>query len=168
MKIVTVENKNNERFLREKTEHFELSELRASEVRNLLQQMKRTMKEAEGIGLSANQVGIGKKFFVAQIPVEDESGSVIREKFYAVFNPKIVKTSKKKIVMEEGCLSIPGFYGPVERSEHVVLEGQDQNGRKVKIKASGLLARVFQHEMDHLDGRLFIDRVEKNKLKKAG
>jgi len=165
MKIVTVENKNNEKFLRKRTEDFKFSEFEKSALRKLIAEIRHTMKSAEGIGLSANQVGIGKKFFVTQIPLRDESGAIIREKFYAIFNPKIVKSSKKTVVMEEGCLSIPGLYGPVERPERVTLEGYDQNGRKVKIEASGLLARVFQHELDHLDGKLFIDRVKSEVLK---
>lgn len=165
MQIVNTENKNNEKFLRKRTENFKFSEFEKRALRELILKMRHTMKSAEGIGLSANQVGIGKRFFVAQVPLKDESGAIIREKFYAIFNPKIVKSSKKTIVMEEGCLSIPGLYGPVERPERITLEGYDKNGRKMKIEASGLLARVFQHEMDHLDGKFFIDRVKKEDIK---
>jgi peptide deformylase len=118
--------------------------------------MRIQMKAANGVGLSANQIGISERFFVGEIP--DSQG---KPKFYAIFNPKITKVSKKKTeTQEEGCLSVPEIWGPVERYSEVVLEGQDSTGKKVKIKAWGLLARMFQHEVDHLDGKLFIDRAK--------
>ncbi len=80
-------------------------------------------------------------------------------KFYVIFNPEIIKFSEEKIIMEEGCLSAPGIYGQVERSSEIILQGYDKNGRKIKIRASGLLARIFQHETDHLNGILFIDKA---------
>ena len=163
MKIITVENRNNEKFLRKGTADFKFDEFEKRDLRELVQKMKRVMKEANGIGLSANQVGIGKKFFVAQITLYDENGIVVREKFYAVFNPKITKESDKTVAMEEGCLSVPGTYGQVLRPEKIVLEGFNQNGGKIKIRASGLLARVLQHEMDHLQGKLFIDKMKETK-----
>jgi hypothetical protein len=79
----------------------------------------------------------------------------------AVFNPEITKVSKETDVLEEGCLSIPGIYDEVKRPDRVVIQGYDKNGKKLKIKAWGLLARVFQHEVDHLDGKFFLDRVKK-------
>ena len=167
MQIITVENKNSEKFLRKKTEDFKFSEFEKRALKELVEKMRNTMKKADGIGLSANQIGIGKKFFIVQIPLQDEGGAIIREKFYAIFNPKIIKLSKKTAVMEEGCLSMPGLYGPVERPERIVLEGYNQNGKKIKIEASGLLARVFQHEMDHLEGKLFVDRAKSDDIKHA-
>mgnify|MGYP003922156025 CR=1 FL=1 len=113
------------------------------------------MREANGIGLSANQIGLPYRVFVAQVP--DLQG---RLKFYAIFNPEIVKVSKEKELFEEGCLSIPDKYALVPRYSHIVIKGFDINGKKIKIKAWGLLARVFQHEIDHLDGKLFIDRIK--------
>ncbi len=120
--------------------------------------MREKMKEAHGIGLSANQIGLPYRVFVAQVPSHQG-----RPKFYAIFNPEIVKQSKETEIMEEGCLSIPGKYGFVERASRIVIKGYDPNGKKIKIKAWGLLARVFQHEIDHLDGKLFIDRTNKVK-----
>jgi peptide deformylase len=117
--------------------------------------MKRIMHEANGVGLSANQIGLEFKVFVAEVP-DAQGGS----KFYAVFNPEIERTSTEKIVIEEGCLSIPGSFGEVERAERVAIKGYDKNGKVLKIKAWGLLARVFQHEIDHLNGHLFIDRTK--------
>lgn len=107
------------------------------------------MKKANGIGLSANQIGLDMRVFVAQP----------ENKFYAVFNPEILKTSGEAKVIEEGCLSVPDVYGNVTRPDRVLLSGYDANGNKIKIKAWGILARVFQHEVDHLNGGIFIDKA---------
>ncbi len=112
------------------------------------------MRAARGVGLSANQIGLPHRMFVAEIPSQD---GIL--KFYAVFNPTIEKYSKEQDFLEEGCLSVPGTYGEVKRSLEVVLKGLDKNGKVVKMKAWGLLAHVFQHEVDHLDGKLFIDKA---------
>jgi len=113
------------------------------------------MRVARGIGLSANQIGLSDRLFVAEVP--DQDGVL---KFYAIFNPVIEKYSKDYDFLEEGCLSVPGSYGEVKRSLEVVLKGLDKNGKAIKIKAWGLLAHVFQHEVDHLDGKLFIDKAK--------
>jgi peptide deformylase len=94
--------------------------------------------------------------FVAAVP--DPDGGT---KFYAVFNPKLEKISDEQVTFEEGCLSVPETWGEVERPERVTLAGFNKFGKPVKIKAWGLLARVFQHEVDHLNGKLFIDRTKK-------
>jgi len=150
MNIVTIAIKKNEKFLRTPTVHFDFSKYSKKEVRELVKTMRQAMQEAEGIGLSANQIGMNIKVFVAKV----------ENKFYAVFNPELTQLSKEKISLDEGCLSIPGLYGAVERPERVVLKGLDQNGKSLKIKAWGLLARVFQHEVDHLSGKLFIDKAK--------
>src|SRR3989338_8180199 len=150
MNIVTIAIKKNEKLLRTPTVHFDFSKYSKKEVRELVKTMRQAMQEAEGIGLSANQIGMNIKVFVAKV----------ENKFYAVFNPELTQLSKEKISLDEGCLSIPGLYGAVERPERVVLKGFDQNGKSLKIKAWGLLARVFQHEVDHLSGKLFIDKAE--------
>lgn len=160
MKIVTIANKKDEKFLRTPTRHFDFSSFGGSagggkkhkkeEIRELIKTMRRMMREADGIGLSANQIGLDIKVFVAKV----------ENKFYAVFNPELVQQSKELVLLDEGCLSVPGVYGMVERPEKVTLKGWDQNGKTVKIKAWGLLARVFQHEIDHLDGGLFIDKAK--------
>ncbi len=152
-RIVTISEKKEEKFLRTKTEHFDFGKFTKKEVRELVAHMRAMMRKANGVGLSANQIGLHWRVFVAQVP--DDQGN---PKFYALFNPKIEKTFPGAETLEEGCLSVPETYGPVERVYRLVLAGQDQNGKKVKIKAWGLLARVFQHEVDHLDGKLFIDR----------
>lgn len=149
MEIVTLNDKKKNKILRKKTADFNLAKFKKAEIKKIIQAMRAAMKEAAGIGLSANQIGLDANFFVAEID----------SKFYAVFNPKIEKISQETDIMEEGCLSIPNTFGKVDRPSRVVLSGLDQNGKKIKIKAWGLLARVFQHEVDHLNGKLFIDKA---------
>jgi peptide deformylase len=156
LKLTTIENKKDEKFLRTPTKEVDLEKENKKELRELIKKMRRKMVEWDGVGLSANQAGINKKIFVAQIPADYGE-----PKFYAVINPEITKKSKETEEMNEGCLSVPGVFGPVERSLKVTLEGKNIEGKKIKIKANGFLARVFQHETDHLNGKLFIDRAKK-------
>ncbi len=153
--IVTIADKKDEKFLREKTQDFDFSKHTPSEVTILISHMRKMMRQAKGIGLSANQIGLPWRVFVAEIG--DVSGGV---KFYAVFNPRIERTGKESIAFEEGCLSVPKLYGPVERPKEVVIKCLNKQGKPLKIKAWGMLARVFQHEIDHLDGKLFIDKAK--------
>ena len=149
-KIVTIANKKDEKFLRTKTASFDFKKYSKKEVRELIQRMKRDMQEASGVGLSANQIGLDMKVFIARV----------ESKFYAIFNPEIIQSSAETNSLDEGCLSIPGIYGRVERPAKVTLKGWDAMGRPIKIKAWGLLAKVFQHEVDHLNGKLFIDKAK--------
>lgn len=153
--IITVQQKEDERFLRKKTSVFDFSKHTKREIRELVKRMRETMRRANGVGLSANQIGLTHRVFVAQVP--DANG---RSKFYAVFNPTLTKLSEEKEVLEEGCLSIPKTWGLVERHCRLTLMGQDPNGKPLKIRAWGLLARVFQHEVDHLNGGLFADTAK--------
>ena len=125
--------------------------------RRLVEDMLETMREAPGVGLAGPQVGVMERVFVWE--VDDEHG--------AVFNPVIVSTSDEEIESEEGCLSLPGLYYPVTRAERVVVEGIDENGDPVRIEDGELLARVCQHEIDHLDGVLFIDHLSDDLRKEA-
>lgn len=122
-------------------------------VKKLVEDMAATMRETSGLGLAANQVGVLQRVFV----YDDGAGLGV------LINPKIVSAMGEQLGIE-GCLSVPGLQGEVRRAEEVVVKGTDLNGKTVKIKAQGLLARVFQHEMDHLDGTLFIDRAEPDSL----
>lgn len=151
MHLVTIQNKKEEKFLRKTTRVFDFKKYKKSEIRELVKTMRRDMQQYEGIGLSANQVGLDVKFFVAKV----------ENKFYAVFNPEIIQSSKEIVSMDEGCLSVPGVFGLVERPAKVTIKGLDQNGKAIKIKAWGLLARVFQHEVDHLNGKLFVDKARR-------
>ena len=117
--------------------------------RRLVSDMLDTMREAPGVGLAGTQVGVLERVFVWE--VEDRHGAVI--------NPRIVSRSSETLEDEEGCLSLPGLVYPVVRAAAVTVEGLDENGEPVRIEGEELLARVFQHEVDHLDGVLFIDRL---------
>ncbi|HEV8472080.1 MAG TPA: peptide deformylase [Methylomirabilota bacterium] len=136
------------------------------EVRKIIEDMVDTMYNEVGLGLAAPQVGASLRLMV----VADEDGREAR----ALINPAITEQGGE-IVAEEGCLSLPGIFAPVKRAEWVRLEAHDPEGRPVAIAARGLRARVFQHEMDHLDGVLFIDRLDpvtrdriKRRIKKDG
>lgn len=158
--IWLVSDPTQENFLRKKTEDFDFSKYTKKDIQQLLTAMKSAMKKANGIGLSANQIGLPIKVFIASVP--QANGGL---KFYAVFNPVLEKESKEKILFEQGCLSVPGLWGPVERAEKIIVSGQDKTGKKQKWKLWGLAAQVFQHEIDHLNGILFIDKAKE--LQKA-
>jgi peptide deformylase len=136
------------------------------EVRATIADMTETMYDEVGIGLAAPQVGIALRLIV----VADEEGRGVQ----ALLNPAIVDRGGEA-TGEEGCLSIPGVFAPVTRAAWVKIEAQDVNGRPLALRATGLRARVLQHEIDHLDGVLFIDRIDpvtrdriKRKIKKEG
>jgi peptide deformylase len=120
------------------------------EVRDLIIQMKKIMENDNGVGLAAPQINVSQRIIVCNLD----------NKFYAFINPGIVKSSKETSSIEEGCLSLPNVYGEVERPEKIILKAIDSDGKKIKLKAFGMLARVIQHEIDHLDGILFIDKAK--------
>jgi peptide deformylase len=129
-----------------------------AEVRTLVEDLFETMYEAPGIGLAAIQVGVTKRVFTLDIAKKDEP------KAPQVFiNPKIVWRSDEKATYEEGCLSIPEFYEEVERPANVKVTYLDLDGKEHELEAGGLLATCIQHEIDHLDGVLFIDHISKLK-----
>jgi peptide deformylase len=126
----------------------------------LIDDMVETMIEAPGVGLAAPQIGLSQRLIVVRLPDDEESRQEYGDQagvVYAVANPKIIKASRKMVEGVEACLSIPGYYGDVDRHEEIVVTGQDRDGKEFRIKARGWLARVFQHEIDHLDGRLYTD-----------
>jgi peptide deformylase len=147
--IWVIDNKNEAKLLRKKVADFDFKKYSKKDIQKLISQMREAMKKANGIGLSANQIGLDLNVFIAHA----------EGKFYAIFNPRLVKYSEEKNTMEEGCLSVPDVFGTVTRPAKISLEGQDKNGKKIKIKAWGMLARIFQHEFDHLNGGLFIDKA---------
>jgi len=120
------------------------------ELRDLVERMKRLMRDAHGIGLAATQVGVLRRVFVFT-PRKDV--------VVAVANPEIVATSKETDVVEEGCLSIQGVLVPIERPVRVTLTGKDENGEDVRFELDDIFARAAQHEADHLDGVLIIDKT---------
>lgn len=124
---------------------------------HLAEEMMRVMREAEGVGLAANQIGRLKRIFVAAH--EDEE--------YAIVNPVIEERSDTTEKDIEGCLSIPETRVEVERPTAVTVSGQTPSGEPVRVEAEGLLARIFQHEIDHLDGVLILDRTDRESRKNA-
>jgi peptide deformylase len=122
----------------------------------LAEEMLETMRQANGVGLAAPQVGVSLRFFVAELPEDEETGEP--RETYVLFNPEIVK-GRGEQVGYEGCLSIPGTIGEVARRDEVTVQGVDERGRTVRYKLQGYLARVFQHEIDHLDGVLYTDKL---------
>lgn len=135
--------------LRKKAASLETVAFGTESLRTLVADMAETMMEADGIGLAAPQIGISQRIFV----VATSNGARV------FINPKLTKQSFLKIAMEEGCLSIPGVYGTVKRPRRVTVEALDVEGKAFTLQAGGLLARVIQHELDHLNGVLFTDKV---------
>jgi peptide deformylase len=119
------------------------------EIRAICEQMVETMLRANGAGLAAPQIGISKRIIVLDIDGE----------FHVLINPELVETSDEGEQIAEGCLSVPGVDAPVERATRAVVEGTTLDGKTVRIEGEGLLARAIQHEMDHLDGNLFLDHL---------
>ncbi len=127
----------------------------------LVDDMIDTVKHAPGVGLAAPQVGVSQRVIVVNLPDEPEEYGDNAGKVFVVANPKIIKTSKQTVLGTEGCLSIPGYLGEVERFVTVVVTGQDRYGKDFRIRADNWFARIFQHEIDHLDGILYTDRTDK-------
>ena len=140
----------------------------------LSKNMTNIMKKAPGVGLAANQIGILKQ--IITVHIQDKEQEI--EKIYALFNPKIVNVSKELVVMEEGCLSLPKQFANIERPQSVTVSYLNENNKVVEEKKEGLEARILQHEIDHLYGKLFVDYLSSlkrnifikkvKKLKKMG
>lgn len=127
------------------------------EIQHLIDDMVETMHESDGIGLAAVQVGELARIIVVEVP-EDEEIPGSGEQFI-VLNPEIIKETHETEIGIEGCLSVPGYVGEVERAEGVIVKGMTQYGKKFRLRPNGFLARVFQHEIDHCNGVLYIDRL---------
>lgn len=123
-------------------------------LQQLIEDMAETMYSASGIGLAANQVGNSRSFIVYDIQQQDGE-----RKIQVLINPRIIEMEGQIISESEGCLSVPDYRSDVKRAERVFVEGFDREGNPKRIEAEGLLAILFQHEIDHLEGKLFIDRI---------
>jgi len=128
------------------------------DLRNLMDDMLETMYAAPGIGLAGVQIGILKRLIVIDVSKDEEKKSPL-----FLINPEIISKSSNTSVYEEGCLSLPGYFAEIERPAECQIEYIDYHGKKKKMKASGLLATCVQHEVDHLNGILFIDYLSKLK-----
>ena len=126
----------------------------------IIDDMLDTMYAASGLGLAATQIGVPLRVVVIEMPAEtDDEGNVTKAKeTYILCNPEIIKMSGEEEI-QEACLSVPGYMGNVVRATEAVVKAQDKNGRQVRFKGRDLLAQAFQHELDHLDGVLYVDRV---------
>jgi peptide deformylase len=128
-----------------------------ADLQGLIDDMIETMRQAPGVGLAAPQVNVSQRLIVVEFGDEDDEQAPA--KLYAIVNPEIVRPSQEKEKGNEACLSVPGFLGEVERISSLTIKGQNRHGQPIRIKAKGWLARIFQHEIDHLDGILFTDRA---------
>jgi len=125
-------------------------------IQRLIDDMVATMKQAGGVGLAAPQIGVSLRIIVLQM---------LGEEPMAIVNPEIVKRAGEREVTE-ACLSVPGYAGEIKRSASVTVKGQDRHGKAIRIKATGLMAQALEHELDHLDGVLYVDKTEPVKLHK--
>ena len=154
--IYVVDNPEQSRLLRTKSRKVQKV---TRQLVALAHEMLETMHQVEGVGLAAPQIGVPQRFFVAELPDDpDDPENELRGRPFILFNPEIVKGQGEQVGLE-GCLSIPGWVGEVARCEQVTVQGLDERGRKVRHKVEGYMARVFQHEIDHLDGVLYTDRL---------
>ncbi len=122
-----------------------------SSIQRLIDDMVDTMREAHGVGLAAPQVGVPLRVVVLQMPDDEDP--------IALINPVIVKRTGERAV-SEGCLSVPGYTGEIKRAASVTVKGQDQQGRSIRLKATGRVAQALEHELDHLNGVLYVDHIE--------
>ena len=153
--------------LREIAKSLPLKDIKSKKIRTILEKMKKALHaEADGVAIAAPQIGEGLRLFIVSgeaLALANKTKKINKHQKLedlVFINPEIIKVSKKKRKVEEGCLSIRYLYGQVERSEKVTLRAYDENGKRLERGASGLLAQIFQHETDHLDGILFIDKAE--------
>lgn len=134
-------------------------------LQTLIDDMIETMRAAPGVGLAAPQVGVSERLAVIEYSEDDEEDEDTQDtdkpakpkQLFVIINPEIVKASEEKVLGVEGCLSIPGLVGEVERHEALQVKALNRHGKPLKIKAEGWLARIFQHEIDHLNGIVFTD-----------
>jgi peptide deformylase len=136
-----------------------------AELLNLVDDMVETMRAAPGVGLAAPQVGVSLRVIVVEFAevqhLGDEEEENVPLKLYAMVNPEITRVSAEKELGTEGCLSVPGFAGDVNRHVEITIRGQNRRGQPMRVKAKGWLARIFQHEIDHLNGVIFTDLAER-------
>ena len=162
-RILRIDDEQDKKILKQPSRPVKLPD---RNLKRLIDDMFETMDQAEGVGLAAPQIGLNMQLCVIGIPPSyetDEEGNEIEvepAERYVLINPKIVKLSDQEIMRQEGCLSLPGWYGEVPRASWVTVEYQEANGKQRRLrKADGLLGWAIQHEVDHLHGVLFTERM---------
>lgn len=125
----------------------------------LVDDMIETVRDAPGVGLAAPQIAVSERLIVVEYGENEEEDEAVKKKLYVVANPEIILASEEKEMGTEACLSIPGVAGEVERHVQLTVKGQNRRGQVIRLKLSGWSARIFQHEIDHLEGILFTDRA---------
>ena len=147
MSVLSIRQLPDDSVLRQKAKRVSILD---ASIQRLIDDMIETMQQAKGIGLAAPQIGVSLQIIVVQMPDEEP---------VAIINPEIVKR-EGEMEVTEGCLSVPGYCGEIKRPEKIVVKGKDRYGKQFRIKAFGLLAEALEHEIDHLNGRLYIDHIE--------
>jgi peptide deformylase len=130
------------------------------DVRTLAAQMLATMRQARGVGIAANQVGAGLRLFIVAPEPSERYPHAPRLPPILMINPRLINHSKKRVTDWEGCLSIPGMRARVPRWQRIEIEFTTLQGERLRAELTGFVARIFQHEFDHINGRVFLDRVE--------
>lgn len=160
------------KILRRKSASVPLNEIKKPKVQTLIEEMKKVLfasAEKGGVALAAPQIGYNSRIFIIleklikiskdeSVEKTSEKQEAEPEKFVVFINSEIIKKSKKKKIMEEGCLSVNGVQGKVKRPEKITVKAFDENGKEFKISATGIMSQAIEHEIDHLDGVLFLDK----------
>ena len=147
MTALPISSLPNDTVLRQKAKRISIID---KSIQKLIDNMIETMHSSNGVGLAAPQVGKSLRIIVVEVPGEEAQ---------VIINPEIIKTSGEQEVTE-GCLSVPGYFGEIKRPAEVTVKGKDRNGKEIRIKAEGLKAEALEHEIDHLNGILYIDHIE--------
>lgn len=162
--------KKDNKILRNISKEVDLKKIKTIEIQNTIEKMKKELlKSADGVAIAAPQIGVNLRIFLIDEILlnpfkitETEKNDELKKKFIVFINPKIRKKSSKKNIMNEGCLSAPEVYGKVKRIDKLTVEAYDELGEKFQKTATKIFAQAIQHEIDHLDGVLFIDKIIKN------
>ena len=161
--------KSGNSILREKARQVALEEIRSERIKKIIELMSNALRKTpDGIGIAAPQIGVSLRIFIASEEAYQASEHLDIDKkpkdawkHYVFINPEVIKISRKKVSSQEGCLSVSGVYGSVARSEKIKVAAYNEEGKKFERGTTGLFARLLQHEIDHLNGVLFIDKAEK-------
>ncbi|MFZ3020090.1 MAG: peptide deformylase [Minisyncoccia bacterium] len=163
--MVKIVQEKEGKILRLKAKSVPIKEITSKRVKKIISDMKKALdSQDDGVAIAAPQIGVAERIIIisgkvkAIIAGEDESEVNYPDEVFV--NPVIIRSSRDKHIMEEGCLSVRWLYGKVKRSTKVEVEGYDENGKKIRRGASGLMSQIFQHEVDHLEGVLFIDKAK--------